>query len=290
MSKFVLRTVFSVFILLFNTFPTFAEEIAGTFVGIDDAEGMAVWIKPDPAGRDLFSGRILAKNKAIYDFTGERSGNIVQGAAVAGNQNVFLHITYKSVGIVVNWIPILTLATENAPAQTGDAIEYVFVREGTFLPQMPGYFAPPPKSERTSMNTLVFLDSYQFWPPAAVSHGFAIIPSNHRALLRFYPHVQTDILWKLCKAGGLSPQRQRTIKGQGVGCPDIIEAVDAMQQYGSFSRYKKTVAIEKEEFRMAVGCGQGMLQSSTCKKIAKGTAQRALELKNVRSILNGYLQ
>lgn len=290
MSKLLQYIVFQIVILLYSHLSAQANEMAGTFVGIDEADGMAVWINPDPSSTKRFKGRVLAKNKTVYNFTADRVGETLQGQATAGGRSAYLHISYKSVGIVLNWIPILSPAREGVPAKTGETISYVLIREGTYIPQLPGYFAPPPAPDRRSMNTLVFLDSYQFWPPAAVNHGYALIPSNHRALLRFYPTVQTDILWKLCKAGSLSPQRQSTMRGQGVSCPDIIDAVDAMQQYGSFNRYKKDVAVEKEEFRISVGCGQGMLRSETCKKIAKKAAERALDLRNVRSVINSYLQ
>src|SRR5690606_4114303 len=71
-----------------------------------------------------------------------------------------------------------------------------FVREGVKLPEKPENFMPAPSGPGQSVSGNAFVENYQFWDPTGVVNGYLSMPDQYRTIMRMFPAVQLDVIWK----------------------------------------------------------------------------------------------
>ncbi len=258
----------------------------GTFVGIDNADGIGLWLEPTRTKGEL-RGRILFPNRTLFKFTGVIRDGAVNGIARSPAGEGVLRITPAAVGILVEWVPLTRGAFKKEPL-AANPVALALVREGTFLPDLPpGYRKPPDKNARW-ISTLGFVDSYQFWPADAVGRGLRLLPTNHLAMMRLFGHFQTDVLWKVCQSTVYSKNLHFVLKEQGVKCRQVIDGIAHIQKTGKFETYRRIVAEEKALLRDVVGCSQGMRVQRSCIAISEKMSEWALKFETSNRVLKSY--
>ena len=164
-----------------------------------------------------------------------------------------------------------------------------FVREGIQLPEKPADFVAAPQSSGQRIAGNAFLASYQFWEPSGVVNGYMALPDRFRTLIRMFPAVQLDVIWKLCLAPGNQGALGIALRGQGVQCKQVRDTIAKAQRNGRFNAYKSEVEAERRSLHMSVRCADGYVQSKTeCDAAAARLAKQAVSLRTARDVLGAY--
>jgi len=134
-----------------------------------------------------------------------------------------------------------------------------------------------------------FVESYPFWEPQGALWAYEALEPRHRTVIRLFALVQADLLWKLCQ----SPQRgaglAEALRGQGVVCADVVNAVAAAQAGGAFDRFKANVAQERALLVATLDCGDKYVAHGPgCADAARETARRAVSMETAATVLRRY--
>ena len=144
-------------------------------------------------------------------------------------QTVLMRVSPLPFGAQVSIVPVRadgTLALE-ASRSLG------FVRKGVKLPEKPEAFVEAPRpGEPVAGNA--FVESYQFWSPEDVVNGYLGLPERFRTLMRMFPAVQLDVIWKLCLAPDASAALAIALRGQDVACPEVVDVIAQVQRKNRF--------------------------------------------------------
>ena len=255
------------------------EALNGRYLGIGDAEGAVIEIAPDRGG---YSGSYRDPVGATARFKADNIENTAETVLDMGGQTVLMRIAPLPYGAEVAVIPF--------GADGGLIIESSrlldFLREGLSLPETPDQYIEPPRAGTRSVAANGFLLSYEFWPPAGVRDGYLALPDRFRTLMRMFPEVQVDVLWKLCLAPGAEPALAIALRGQGVQCDQIISMVKDLQRDGRFERYKDDVARARETLRQSVRCADGYVEArGVCAAAAKALSEAAISLQTAQNVV-----
>ncbi len=256
--------------------------IKGSFYGVGDAKGMRIVIRD--AG-EAPQGTFFDSNGKEAEIKGRWVDGGVEAALSFDTRTVFLRMTAEPLTLSALVIP---LAPDGKPLPE-QARRLGFVRDGVKAPELPAGYQNPPERADGVLDPDVFLVSYEFWPPDGVARGFSAIGPRYRTMIRLYPLVHADVLWKLCSASGRPVGLAEALRGQGVTCASIGEVIADTQRKGSFERYKKDVAAQKRDLLAAVKCARGyIVKESVCGPAARRTAQAAVSMDTVATALQPY--
>lgn len=258
------------------------ETLNGTYLGVDEAAGARIVISPDGGG---FNGTYFDPQGRSRGFQADRVQDMAEAVLDMGGQTVLMRIAPLPFGAKVSILPFRgdgTLAVEFSR-------ELGFVRQGVQLPQKPDAFVPPPAFPGQTVAGNAFVESYQFWEPTGVVNGYLGLPQRFRTLMRMFPAVQLDVIWKLC----LAPQGERALatalRGQGVACPDVLAAIAKAQRENRFDQYKAEVEAERQALQTSIRCADGYVESrSTCDAAARRIAEAAVSLRTAAMVLQRY--
>ena len=135
----------------------------------------------------------------------------------------------------------------------------------------------------------VFLISYEFWPPDGVARGYDNIGPRYQTMLRLFPLVHADVLWKLCQSSARPAALAEALRGQGATCESITRDVEGTLTNGRFEKFKSDVARDKAELMAAVQCSRNyIVKESVCGPASKRMAQAAVEMQTIASALSRY--
>ncbi|HET7410293.1 MAG TPA: hypothetical protein VFJ13_08825 [Paracoccaceae bacterium] len=259
-----------------------AEALNGTYLGVDDAAGARIRIAPDAAG---YSGTFYDPQGNSQAFKADRIEGTAEAVLDMGGQTVLMRVAPVPSGALVSIVPFRadgTLAFEFSRALG-------FVREGVALPEKPENFMPAPRRPGEAVSANAFVESYQFWDPAGVVNGYLGIPDQYRTIMRMFPAVQLDVIWKLC----LAPQADRALaialRGQGVACPEVVDTIARTQRSNRFDDYKAEVEAERQALQVSVQCADGhVLSKATCDAASRRLAEAAVSLRTAGMVLAKY--
>lgn len=262
--------------------PAARAELSGSYFGLDAAEGMTLRIARQGEG---FTGEFRDGRGGATPFEANDVLGAAEAALTIDGGAVVLRMEEEPLGAQVVMIP---LAPDGA-LLTDRARAFIFLREGAALPEKPERYLPPPQRVGQSVAPEVFIDSYPFWPPDGVALGWEGTPARYRSLIRLFPAVQTDILWKMCKASQRRAGLAEALRGQGVLCADVVSAIDGARERGQFVRYKAEVDAEREQLLTAISCSTDYRRNSpTCKASARRTAEAAVALGTAATVIARY--
>ncbi|MEM9146815.1 MAG: hypothetical protein AAGC57_11495 [Pseudomonadota bacterium] len=242
------------------------------------ARGKILDIAPDPGG---FEGRYRAPGMDAR-FQADRRGDQAEAVLDINGRAILLQITPLPFGAEIAYIPFAsdgTLVLDDAQLET-------FLRDGLSLPELPEGWVEAPRDARTQIAGNSFLASYEFWRPVGVRNGYVSLAPRIRTLMRMFPAVQLDVIWKLCLAPRAEEALAIALRGEGVDCAPVIDAIAAAQSRGRFDRYKDRVGAARDELRIAVRCAEKYVMSAqVCADSARRLAERATALQNAGTAL-----
>jgi len=256
----------------------------GRYFGVDAAEGAMLEIAPEGTG---FEGVFRDRRGRRAAFTADRRGESAQAIVEIGDGTVLIRVNPMPYGADVALIPF-----DGQGRLRMDEAEFLnLVREGLDVPRLPEGYRDAPRDTRTSVTANSFLISYEFWTPTGVRNGYLGLPGRFRTVIRLFPAVQLDVIWKLC----LAPQADRALaealRGQGVDCETIREGLAEMQRNGRFNAFKREVQAAKEVLLRSVRCADRyVMEKSVCERAARQVAEAAVALETAGSVLARYRQ
>ena len=221
----------------------------GRYLGLGEAAGSELRIAPDPGG---FTGRFTPRGGPAQAFEADRTGDQADAVVRIDGQAHLMQVTPLPYGAEVALIPF---AADGTLVFDGAAL-YTYLREGVEVPQAPEGFREPPRDARSQYAANSFLVSYEFWRPTGVRDGYLSLAPRARTLIRLFPAVQLDIIWKLCLAPKADDALAIALRGQGVDCEGVIAGLARAQAEGQFAAYKRDVAAAKDTLLTSIRCGE----------------------------------
>lgn len=255
------------------------DVLSGRYVGVEDAAGASIVISPDSDG---FRGTFYDAQGLSQKFEADKVGDTAEAILDMDGRTVLLRLAPLPYGAEVALIPF----GPDGRLVVQAARVLAFVREGTELPALPSDFVEAPRDPNARITGNSFLQSYQFWEPTGVTNGYLALPDRFRTLMRMFPAVQLDVIWKLCLAPGADGALAIALRGQGVACPEVLDGIATAQRTGRFSSYKDRVEAERRTLRMSVRCADGYVESkSDCEAAARRLSQAAVSMRTSAMVL-----
>ena len=258
------------------------ETLKGRYFGVDEAAGASITIAPDDEG---FRGTFFDPQGNSQDFEADRVDDAAEAVLDMDNRTVLLRMAPLPFGAQVSLVPF----DQNGNLILEASRSLGFIREGVRLPEMPTDFIEAPRSPGQTVAGNAFISSYQFWEPSGVANGYVGLPDRFRTLMRMFPAVQLDVIWKLCLAPGADQALGVALRGQGVACPEVLDGIANAQRRGRFNSYKDEVESERRSLRMSVRCADGYVESKeNCDAAARRLSQQAISMRTAAMVLQGY--
>ncbi|MCL5777872.1 hypothetical protein M1105_12855 [Limibaculum sp. FT325] len=259
-----------------------ADTLGGRYEGMADAAGAAIEIAPDAEG---FRGTFHDAAGRRQRFSADRVGDTAEAVLDMDGRTVLMRMSPLPFGAEVALVPFAADGTLDIPASR----IVNFVREGLAVPQLPEDYVPAPDGSGGRIAALSFLVSYEFWAPAGVRNGFMALAPRHRTLIRLFPAVQLDVVWKLCLAPGAEEALGVALRGQGVNCAEVLDGIAEAQRTGRFDAYKAEVAKQGAQLRTAVRCADNYVMSKQiCDRAAQDVSRAAMSLETAATVLRRY--
>jgi hypothetical protein len=262
-------------------------EFIGSFQGIDHAKGLSITVEnaTDQAGGDL-NLTLSLSNGSIRTAIVSPAGGNAEGVIKDPSGDIFVQLVDAPLGLRLVTVPYDS-AGELAFARSQVR---VFLRDGVTLPERPTRFVAPPVVAGGTIDPAAFVDSYAFWPSTSVGYGLEMVRARYRTLIRLHAVVQTDILWKLCRAEAAPIALAEALRGQGVNCQDVLSKIGALlDNQTAFEQFKSDVAVQKAALKEAIRCSIEYRRSDpTCKRSGALVARMAVSMETVNSVLNRY--
>jgi hypothetical protein len=257
-------------------------ELQGVYLGIGAAAGMRVELS---ATSDGYSGAFTDVDGVKRPFTAYRLDDTAETTMSLAEGPVFMRVSPEPIGARVVIVPFDAEGRLVVPQTRALA----FLREGIDAPAVPERFIPAPTGPVRAMEARAFVSSYPFWEPAAAAWGYAAVEPRFRTVIRLFPLVQTDLLWKLCQGSARAEGLAEALRGQGVTCADVTGAIRAAQAGPTFDRFKRDVAAERAMLLTALGCADDLTRTQQdCSRAGAETARRALSMETAATVLSRY--
>jgi hypothetical protein len=258
------------------------DTLNGTYIGMDDASGARIRIAPDSGG---FAGTFYDPQGKSQDFKADRVEDAAEAILDMDGQTVLMRVAPLPFGAQVSIVPI----SKDGRLLLQYSRSLGFVREGVKLPEKPDVYvdAPTEPGERVAGNA--FLESYQFWSPEDVVAGYLALPERFRTLMRMFPAVQLDVIWKLCLARDADRALGTALRGQNVNCNEVVDTIAGLQRRNRFDDYKADVNADREALQTSVKCADGYVASrGTCEAASRRLAEAAVSMRTAGMVLSKY--
>jgi hypothetical protein len=259
-----------------------AEDLSGFYYGVEDAVGASIEIQPNEDG---FEGTFFDAQGNSQAFKADRADDIAEAVLDMDGRTVLMRMVPLPYGAEVAIIPF----DEAGQLIIAAGRILNFVRTGLNLPQPGADFATAPRDDRGRISANSFLASYEYWRPTGVRNGYLSLPERFRTVIRLFPAVQLDLIWKLCLAPSADRALAIALRGQGVACAEVIEGIAKAQRNGGFVNYKAEVASQNATLRMTVRCADFYPESKqNCDRAASELGAQAISLDTAGTVLARY--
>jgi len=259
-----------------------AAGLSGEFLGVADAEGARIRIEPDSDG---YRGTFYDARGTKQKFSADRTGDVAEAVLDMDGRTVLMRMFPLPYGAEVAIIPFTDDGRLDIPASR----TLNFLRAGLKLPKPPPDFVDAPVDPNGRIAGNSFLVSYEFWAPSGVKNGYLSLPDRFRTLLRLYPSVLLDVVWKLCLAPDAGQALAIALRGQGVTCDEVVGWLAAIQESGRFNRFKADVAEDRKFLRASVRCADGyQVSQKLCEEAAQRLSQSAVSLETAATVMARY--
>lgn len=256
------------------TAQAYAQGLDGTFLGMDGAQGITISLSQGGRG---YVGEINAAGGGRADINAALNGEEAEGPLVLQGRSGTMRLSPRPVGLSMVW----------TPDDGGTQLVYAFRRQSVQLPSPPAGFVQPPAPGEKRINPIGFLHSYEFWDPNDVARAYDLMEDKYRVIMRTFPAVHGDILWKLCQAGRAPVSLGDALRGQNITCGSLNAKLRESQKTGGFGRFKRRVGLEKQDALLAVECARGIHTAQICRDAASRTQRAATSIVTLTSILDG---
>jgi hypothetical protein len=258
-------------------------QFAGRYVGLDAAQGMRIEMEAPRGGQAR--GTLRRADGSTVRFSGEVVGDTLEASFTEGGVRTYLRLLAEPIGVLAVLVPF----DAQNQLRVDQTETLAFIREGVSMPAPPERFLPPPDRPVPYIDPQAFVSSYPFWPPRSVAMAYEGLEPRFRSVVKLFPVVQADLLWKLCASPERTPGIAEALRGQGLTCGDVDSVFRAMQAGDGFDRFKRSVAAESRLLMQTLGCADDRRRNdAACRKAAQETARRATSMETAGTVLARY--
>lgn len=282
MLKVVAASLLAMAVLAGQAQDAVAQMLSGNYYGVDDAAGASLVISPTGDG---FEGTFFDAYGNSQAFAAARNGEAAETTLDMDQRKVLMRVEPVPFGAKVTVVPLD--AESQADVAAGRVLH--FVRSELELPKPDADFVAAPVDSRSRVTANSFLASYEFWSPVGVRNGYLALPERFRTLMRLYPAVQLDVIWKLCLAPEAGAALALALRGQGVTCAEVIDGIAEAQRTGRFDAFKREVHAQSTSLRISVRCADGYPEpKEACDRAARELSTQAVSLDTAATVLGRY--
>lgn len=277
--------LYSTLSLLAAALPAHAD-LAGIYNGIDEATGMRLEFS---SSGDRITGVFADKDGSRTAFDADPLETGGETIIARGDQRLYMLFTEEALGVSVIVIPVL----EDEALDTGATLAFAFLKDGVAAPPRPARYVGPPQTPGGTIDPQAFVESYAFWPSQNVGYGYGMVRGRYRTLIRLHAVVQTDMLWKMCRAPRAPAALGDALRGQGVSCADVLREFGRIVRPGGdisvYNRYRSDVEVQKAALVEAIRCSIDYRRGDPeCKRAGARVAQAAVSMETVKTVLGRY--
>lgn len=259
-----------------------ADKLEGRYIGIEDADGAAIEIAPDPDG---YTGTFYDRHGGSQEFLADAIGEGAAAILDMDGRTVLMRMMPHPNGAQVTLVPV----DATGKLLTGSATILGFLREGSKLPRIPKGFTKAPPDNCTRVAAYSFTVSYSLWEPNGVMNGYRCLPERAQTLLIFFPAVRLDIIWRICQAPGNSSTLARALRKSSVSCEDVLAGVASMKDRGRFAAFQEEVRHERDSLILSIRCAEGYPESrANCQAASRNLSAKAAEARTPAMVLQQY--
>lgn len=255
---------------------TGAAQADGVYLGLGPAEGMRLRL-------DGGSGAITTPEGVRKRFDLSAVGAAREGAIdTGGGDRLYIHLSENGPAIEAVLAP---LSPEGA-MDAGRAEFFPFLKQGTPVPERP--LAPPQRGAR-AIEPRGFVSSFPYWSAAAAARGYALLEPRWRSVIKLFPHVQAELIWRVCRGGARGASVGEALAGQGLSCKTALSAVSRAQSSGKLGRFRDAAAQERRTLLTVLDCGEDLTRTrADCEAASRETSRRALSMETAGTVLGRY--
>lgn len=262
---------------------TALAQFAGRYVGIDAAQGMRIEMEAPRSGQTR--GTLRRPDGTSLRFAGEVIGDTLEASVTEGGVRSYLRLVAEPIGALMVLVPF----DSQNQLRVDQTETFAFIREGVSMPAPPERFLPPPDRPVPYIDPRAFVSSYPFWPPRSVAMAYEGLEPRYRSVVKLFPVVQADLLWKLCASPERTPGIAEALRGQGLTCAEVDTIFRTMQAGDGFDRFKRSVASESRLLMQTLGCADDRRRNDpACRAAAQETARRATSMETAGTVLARY--
>jgi len=277
-----MRTLRAPLLIVLLLWAALAGAVEGDYRGVGVAEGMALTVARDGS----------AYRAALVDAAGVRTefdaapvGAGMEGEADLAFGRALVRVTPEAVGVALVVVPF----DADGALLADERFALAFRRADVDAPAPPDRYLPPPQQPLAVIDARAFVDSYPFWPPQAVAWGYGAVKPALRTVIRLFPLVQADILWKMCASPVRGAALGEALRGQGLDCRRINAFMTRAQAGETFDRFKRDVAAARDGLMVALACAENLARNDPrCAASAEDIARRAVSMETAQTVLRRY--
>ena len=268
-----------------------SAELRGGYNGLDEAAEMRLEFARE---EDRVVGVFTDADGARIPFDADPLETGAETIIERNGRRAYMLFTEEPLGLTLVVIPVVGEdGDDDVALNTRDAVAYGFLKDGVAAPPRPARYVQPPQGPGGTIDPQAFVESYAFWPSKNVGYGYGMVRSRYRTLIRLHAVVQTDILWKLCRAPSPPAGLADALRGQGVTCGDVLSAFARFIRPGAsvevYNRYRADVETQKAALVEAIRCSIDYRRSDPeCKRVGARVSRAAVSMETVKSVLSRY--
>lgn len=240
----------------------------GRYLGAGSARGMVLELSEASAALTSETG--VRHEFAVAPLADGAEGRIDTG--VGGGLYFFANPRGEALDVIMGPIgadgAMQAAATEFFP----------FLREGVRLPRIERPLAPP-RGPTRAIDPRGFVSSFRYWPAESVAWGYQALPPRFRTVIKLFPVVQAELIWRLCSSSARGAAVGEALAGQGLSCDSALTAMRMSQSSGRFGRFRAAADTERRSLLAVLGCADDNTRTQRkCAQAAQETSQRATSM------------
>jgi hypothetical protein len=256
-----------------------SAQLSGGFFGIGAAQGMRLTI--DRNG----GGALVGPDGLSRPFSAERTGDGFEAMLEGPEGRTLMRVTPAKAGAKVVLAPV----DDGGALDAGRMTALAFLSDGTELPPQPDRFLPAPTRPVAAFDAQAFVDSYPFWEAEGAAFAFEAVAPKYRTVIRMFPLVHADILFRLCRVDPRPAAVAEAMRGQGVTCNSLAATEQRLRAGNGWERFERDADLERAKLLKSLACADDLLRRKPeCKEAGDEVARRAVSMETVGTALARY--
>ena len=184
-------------------------------------------------------------------------------------------VSLKNAAMIMTWI-----SKKKDHYQTA-----LYRRSDLVLPEKGRFYRNAPEKDDYFLSSPNFIDSYAFWTGEEVAHAYELLSYKEQGIIKLFPYVSAEILFKLCRAPLKNAGVIKLTKHHNISCNNISDAFYNLYNSINFKDFYIHLAQEKKLLSNIFACNHGLTPPPKCRIFQKSLSNQALSPQSIHHIL-----